>query len=127
MVEAAHTGGLGGAVQIKKACLRQGAAPEIELTDGKDLTAEGHGMQIRRRTLFQHAEGRDHRQRRDDPANGIDPMLVEIFRQLERKHEVLFGNEIGGRAVFERRHDLLERRVEIQRGLIAEYRLLPKG
>ena len=76
LVIAADAGGFCRAIEVNKPGIGQSCTPQIELLDGENLAGKGNGAQMLRLYLFKGAESRDHGQRRNHPAEGIDLMLV---------------------------------------------------
>ena len=120
LVIAADAGGLGGAVEVDEAGIGQRGLPQIELLDGENLTGEGHGVQMLGLHLLEGPEGGDHGQCGNDPADGVDVVLVQKLHQLDGEHEQLLGDQNGGGTVLQGGHDLLEVGVEVQGSLVAE-------
>ena len=118
---AGHSRGFGRTVEVEKGSLRERLPPQPVLLGRKDLAAERDGAQVLGRVLFEHTERGNHSQRRDDPTNRIDAVLVEEVAQLHGKQKECLGDEIGGCAEFDDGHQLLERCVEEQRGLVGEH------
>ena len=77
-------------------------------------------MQMLRLDLFKGAEGGDHGQGGNDPADGVDLVLVQELHQLDGEHKQLLGDQNGGCAVLQGGHDLLEVCIEVQGRLVAE-------
>ena len=88
--------------------------------DSKDLLGRTYEYCIQQFAAYEGVKGGDHRQGGNHPADCIDLILIQKFDQLDRHHEQLSRNEVGRRAEFQCRVQLLEAGVEIQRRLVSE-------
>ena len=89
-----HSRRLRGAVEIYKPRSRAGILPQSELLYRKHLAAEAHGVQVLRAHFLKRAETGHYRERRRDPAQGVDPMLVQKFHRAQRRNEQALRHEI---------------------------------
>ena len=81
-------------------------------------------MKVFRLNLIESLECGDHRQRRYNPADGIDLLLIQELYQLNWEHEAVVRHQIGRRTELQGRIQLFQAGVKIQRRLITEHSIL---
>ena len=115
-----HSRGFGGAVEVEEFCVWERFAPHGVLAGWKDLTAKRDGGEILGWVLFEKSHTRDHGQRRDDPADGIDLIFVEKVAERHGKRKILFGNKVCRSTEFDDGHELLEGSIKKEGRLVGK-------